>query len=83
MNLILGKHIEAIAELCHSMSVKRMYVFGSAVNGDFRKESDIDLLISFTEDLSFEESTDKYFDLNYRLHSVLSEALVWGAEGGG
>jgi uncharacterized protein len=40
--------LEAIGELCRRFGVVRLYVFGSAVRGDFHPgESDVDLLVDF------------------------------------
>ncbi len=41
---------EAIAELCRRYHVRELSVFGSAVRGDFRPESDIDLIVEFEPD---------------------------------
>ena len=49
-----------------------MDVFGSAVRGQFGKESDIDFLISFLDDISVEEYTDNYFTLHYKLRELFN-----------
>ena len=38
---------EQLAELCERFAVERLEVFGSSVRGDFRADSDIDLLVTF------------------------------------
>jgi hypothetical protein len=52
-----------------------MYAFGSVVAGDFRDDSDIDLLISFSESLSIEEYTDNYFMLQYQLRDLFNREI--------
>lgn len=39
--------MERIAELCREYHVKELSVFGSAARGDFRPDSDVDLLVEF------------------------------------
>jgi len=36
-----------VSEYCHKHSIRRLAVFGSAVHGDMRPDSDLDLLIEF------------------------------------
>jgi uncharacterized protein len=44
MQPILEKNIDNIKALCKTHYIKKMYVFGSAVSGDFNENSDVDLL---------------------------------------
>lgn len=41
-----------IVTLCQKYHVKTLRVFGSMARGDFREESDIDLLVSFSRPIS-------------------------------
>lgn len=41
---------ERVAELCRKWGITRLEMFGSALRGDFRPESDIDLLYTAAED---------------------------------
>ena len=43
-NSIENKKNELI-NLCKSLDVDKMYIFGSATRADFRKDSDLDFLI--------------------------------------
>lgn len=63
--LIKNKKKELI-NLCKSLKIQRMDVFGSAASGRFSKDSDIDLLISFSEDLSIDEYSNNYFKLHLK-----------------
>jgi uncharacterized protein len=58
-----------LQQLCKKYAVKSMYLFGSASKGNFKKESDIDLLITFQE-LTFDKYTDNYFELHEALESL-------------
>src|SRR5215204_384974 len=63
-----------LQQLCKKYAVKSMYLFGSASKGDFKKESDIDLLITFQE-LTFDKYTDNYFELHEALESLFSRKV--------
>ena len=39
--------LEAIGELCRRYGVRELAIFGSALRDDFRRDSDIDLLVEF------------------------------------
>jgi hypothetical protein len=41
---------EEIRNFCYRWKVKELSLFGSALREDFKPDSDVDLLISFTED---------------------------------
>ncbi|MDR1756916.1 MAG: nucleotidyltransferase domain-containing protein [Culturomica sp.] len=71
MNRIVTDRIPALVELCKKYRVMRMYLFGSAARGDFDEDkSDIDLLISFSSDVTLEEYADNYFDLMFELDEL-------------
>ena len=52
-------NIENLNKLCINYNVEKMYLFGSVLNSNFNKDSDIDLLVKFKE-----IELTKYFD-NY------------------
>jgi predicted nucleotidyltransferase len=66
---IVDQHIEHLKRLCLLYHVDKMYLFGSALNSNFKEESDIDLLVKFKP---FELTT--YFD-NYLLLKEQWEVL--------
>ncbi|MFW6255857.1 MAG: nucleotidyltransferase family protein [Candidatus Sumerlaeota bacterium] len=41
---------EKIADFCRRWNVSNLSLFGSALRDDFREDSDIDLLVAFSED---------------------------------
>lgn len=61
--------------LCETLSVQRLYVFGSAVSDQFSANSDIDFLISFKEGLSVDEYTDNYFLLHEGLRKLFQKEI--------
>ncbi|WP_442795932.1 nucleotidyltransferase family protein [Pelobium manganitolerans] len=44
---ILDPHKDLFDELCEVHKVEKMYLFGSAVRNNFRKNSDLDFLVRF------------------------------------
>ncbi len=67
---IVDEHIEHIKTICLLHNVDKMYLFGSALNSKFKKESDIDLLVKFKPfDLT------NYFDNYLHLKQTLEELL--------
>jgi len=52
MQQILETRREDLKGICQNLKVKRLYAFGSVVSAKFRKDSDIDFLISFADNLS-------------------------------
>jgi hypothetical protein len=68
-----------LAEFCRQNGVRRLAVFGSALRGDFRPDSDVDVLIEFepgrTPGLRFfgmQEELSRLFDRTVDLHTPAS-----------
>ncbi len=63
MNFI-QQHISSIQDLCKKHKVKELYAFGSVLDETkFNKDSDVDLIVKFNDDVLVEEYADLYFDL--------------------
>jgi len=75
MQQILENRREDLKGICKNLKVKRLYAFGSVVSEKFRKDSDIDFLISFADNLSVEEYTNNYFSLHYRLSELFHREI--------
>ena len=45
--LQIDNHIKKLSALCKTHNVEKLYLFGSAINDNFNKQSDIDFLVSF------------------------------------
>jgi predicted nucleotidyltransferase len=50
----LGVEPERIAEFCRKWEIKELALFGSALNDEFRPDSDVDLLVVFQADASWD-----------------------------
>ncbi|MCF8316980.1 MAG: nucleotidyltransferase domain-containing protein [Ignavibacteriales bacterium] len=74
MDALLTGKLTELQLLCEKYNVKTLYVFGSACNGKFGEQSDLDFLISFG-DISIEEYTDSYFELHYKLEHLFNRKI--------
>ncbi|MCY4466021.1 MAG: nucleotidyltransferase domain-containing protein [Chloroflexi bacterium] len=50
MQTTLGLLLDAIREYCAKQPIRRLSVFGSALHGNMRPDSDIDLLVEYVAD---------------------------------
>lgn len=46
---ILSKHTNELTAFCKANKIKKLSLFGSYLNDEFREDSDIDLLIEFED----------------------------------
>ena len=75
MHSIIENNKDRLIELCQKYDVESMYVFGSAASGNFNDSSDIDILISFKNELSIENYTDNYFNLYNQLKALFNRKV--------
>jgi predicted nucleotidyltransferase len=73
MNLI-NQNIELINKLCKSHKVKRLYAFGSVLTDKFNEQSDVDLIVDFS-DIQLLDYADNYFDLKFSLEDALKRSV--------
>jgi predicted nucleotidyltransferase len=63
----------AIIHLCKDLQVKRLDIFGSALTGSFRPDSDVDVLVEFEPDA--DDLFSRYFDLKEGLEHLLGRSV--------
>jgi uncharacterized protein len=71
---IVDKNIDKIRALCYKHKVKRLFVFGSILNDNFNKSSDIDFLVDFSG-VDLYDYADNYFDLKKSLEDLLNRQI--------
>lgn len=54
--------------------VKSLYAFGSVLKDNFNKESDIDLIVDFSN-IAVEDYADNYFDFKFSLQDILKRPI--------
>ena len=59
-------NIENLNKLCINYNVEKMYLFGSVLNSNFNKDSDIDLLVKFKK-IELAEYFDNYINFKEKL----------------
>ncbi len=69
-------NIEKIKSVCKKYGVKHLYVFGSAVNGTFSNESNVDFIVDYfrNEEGLSAEGFD-YFDLMFALEEITGRKI--------
>lgn len=68
---LIQENIEKINYLCRKYKVKNMYVFGSILTSRFNDESDVDLLVNFSNELDYLSYADNILDLYADLKDLL------------
>lgn len=63
-----------INKLCETHKVKSLYAFGSVLTDKFNKESDIDLIVDFSN-MAVEDYADNYFDFKFSLQDILKSPI--------
>jgi len=63
-----------IIKLYKIHKVKSLYAFGSVLSNNFNKESDIDLIVDFSN-IDVEDYADNYFDFKFALEELLKRPV--------
>lgn len=70
----LEKYHKEIATLCFTHKVKKLYAFGSVLTDKFNADSDVDLIVDFTN-IELEEYADNYFDFKFSLQDMFKRSV--------
>ena len=76
----IKKKLPQITQLFVKYGAKRAFLFGSATTNKFNKNSDVDFLYSFSEDLDYEVYASNYFNLLHDLEDLLKKQVDLVAE---
>jgi uncharacterized protein len=76
----IEKKLPQIKQLFSKYGVKKAFLFGSAATNKFHKNSDVDFLYSFSEDLDYETYANNYFSLLTELQDLLKKQVDLVAE---
>ncbi len=63
-----------IVKLCETHKVKSLNAFGSVLTDNFNQESDIDLIVDFSN-IEVEDYADNYFDFKFSLQDILKRQV--------
>ena len=70
----LDQSTSEIKKLCEIHNVKSLYAFGSVLTDRFNNESDIDLIVDFSN-IDVEDYADNYFDFKFSLQDILNRTV--------
>ena len=71
---LIEKNIRKLKKLCNKYNVSRLYVFGSVISEKFRKDSDIDFIVTFDK-IEISEYADNYFDFKFSLEDLFKRKI--------
>ena len=72
---LIEENIDLINVICKKRTVAELYLFGSAVSGDFGQDSDLDFAVLFNEGLTPLEHGDAFFALKDDLENLFSREI--------
>jgi uncharacterized protein len=76
MDALIENNKHEIYKMCEENNVKSLYFFGSVTDPlKFSPTSDIDVLVSFRDNISNEEYTDSYFKLLFGMEELLNREI--------
>ncbi len=70
----LTAYSDDIIKLCKNHKVKSLYAFGSVLTDKFDENSDIDLVVDFTN-IDIEDYADNYFNFKFSLQDILKRPI--------
>jgi predicted nucleotidyltransferase len=71
---IVDKHLEALKKLCTKYNVDQLYLFGSALNAAFNKDSDVDFLVKF-KNIDLAIYFDNYLEFKEKLEDLFGRKV--------
>jgi uncharacterized protein len=72
--LVISDNLSAIKALCEKHKVNQLFVFGSAVSGNFTDKSDVDLLYKFNTS-AVADYFINFFELKENLEKLLKRPV--------
>ena len=75
MNEILERNLPALKKMCADYNVKSLYVFGSVLTDRFSEKSDLDFIVSFTDNVPLLDYADNFFDFRDDLSRLLGRRI--------
>jgi predicted nucleotidyltransferase len=72
---LVQNNIDKIVDACKQHHVEAISLFGSAAKNTMHEDSDIDLLVQFSDDIDVLEYADNYFSLLDQLQEILNRKV--------
>lgn len=67
---LINDNIQKIFALCRKHKVRKLYAFGSILTQRFNDQSDVDILVDFTNEIDYNTYADNFFDFYYALKAL-------------
>lgn len=67
---LVKNHLKELQVVFAKHKVLRAEIFGSAATSNFTNESDIDILVTFNDDIELLDYADNYFELKEKLENI-------------
>lgn len=71
---LIDENIDKLTKLCDIHKVKELYLFGSILSDKFNDNSDVDMLIQFSQ-IELLEYFDNYMDLKEKLEQLFNRPI--------
>ena len=65
----------SVDNICRKLKVAELYLFGSAVSGQFNASSDLDFAVIFSSELSPLEHGEAFFELKEELDNIFNRPI--------
>jgi len=75
MEKILKDNLKEIIAICKLHYVNSIAVFGSAANNQMNKNSDIDFLVQFSDEINVLDYADNYFSILEKLEELTGKKI--------
>jgi predicted nucleotidyltransferase len=75
MELIIEHNRQEIIDLCKKHKVSVFHLFGSAARSEMKNDSDIDFLVTFSDEIALLDYSDNYFSLKFALENLLKKSV--------
>lgn len=75
MTKLIQNNLDEIIAACKQHHVETISLFGSAAKNAMHEDSDIDLLVDFSDDIDVLEYADNYFSLLDQLQKILKRKV--------
>jgi predicted nucleotidyltransferase len=72
--MFLDSYINEINVLCENHKVRQLFAFGSVLNSEFTKDSDVDFVVDFSTSDPIEYA-ENYFALKFALQDLLNRQI--------
>lgn len=75
MNSSLLAHIKQLKSLCFKHNVESIHLFGSQATNFYTENSDVDLLVKFSDSIDVLDYADNYFELLEKLETLFNKKI--------